>query len=257
MSQTDNFASPSAVADEPPRQPERPRSVLRRWGCTAVVVAVLFGLLIVVGAECNLQREFDRRISCQNNLRQIAMALQTYYSRNRCFPPAYVVDENGKPMHSWRALLLPYIECSNIPYDRSRPWDSPKNKVATSLAILLFRCPSDRSSPNNITNYVAVVGPGTMWDGNRPVRDEESADGADTILLVEIANSDIQWAEPRDLTLDEVLEAIESKSGKGISSNHPVGICCAKANGEVIVLDRDIDADTLRKMLLVPPRPGP
>jgi hypothetical protein len=123
--------------------------------------------------------------------------------------------------------------------------------------MFIFQCPSDDRPLNNRTNYVAVVAPGTMWESSKLALTEESvADWGYTIMIVEIANSDIQWAEPRDLTLDEVLEAIESKSGKGISSNHPVGICCAKANGEVIVLDRDIDAATLRKMLVVPSRSG-
>jgi hypothetical protein len=51
-----------------------------------------------------------RRAQCGNNLKQIALALLTYETVYHALPPAYTVDADGKPLHSWRTLILPYLE---------------------------------------------------------------------------------------------------------------------------------------------------
>ncbi len=45
-----------------------------------------------------------------NNLKQISLALLNYENRYGTFPPAYVADKNGRPMHSSRVLILPCLE---------------------------------------------------------------------------------------------------------------------------------------------------
>ena len=35
--------------------------------------------------------------------------MQSYHQKHGCFPPAYIADENGKPKHSWRVLILPFM----------------------------------------------------------------------------------------------------------------------------------------------------
>ena len=47
---------------------------------------------------------------CANNLKQIAMALHVYENVNHSFPPAFVRGPDGKPWHSWRVLILPYLD---------------------------------------------------------------------------------------------------------------------------------------------------
>ena len=56
--------------------------------------------------------------------------MQTYRDTYKVFPPAFIADADGKPMHSWRVLLLPYLE-QQVFYMRYRfdePWDSPHNR---------------------------------------------------------------------------------------------------------------------------------
>ena len=71
-------------------------------------------------------------MQCANNLKQIALALRNYESVYHALPPAYTVDAEGKPLHSWRTLILPYLEQQAL-YDKidlSKPWDDPANKEA-------------------------------------------------------------------------------------------------------------------------------
>ena len=63
------------------------------------VISILIALLL---PAVQAAREAARRTQCKNNLHQIGIALQNYRSEHGTFPPAYIADEDGKPMHSWR-----------------------------------------------------------------------------------------------------------------------------------------------------------
>src|SRR3990172_9467251 len=73
----------------------------------------------------------SRRTACKNNLHQIEMALHYYHDKYHCFPPAYVADASGRPLHSWRVLLLPFLEQENLyrQYRFDEPWDGPHNRL--------------------------------------------------------------------------------------------------------------------------------
>ena len=40
----------------------------------------------------------------------IIVALHNYHDEHGSFPPAYVSDESGRPLYSWRVLILPYLD---------------------------------------------------------------------------------------------------------------------------------------------------
>ena len=44
-----------------------------------------------------------------NGLQQIKLALENYRQANGCYPPQYLADKFGRPMHSWRVLIWPYL----------------------------------------------------------------------------------------------------------------------------------------------------
>ena len=71
-----------------------------------------------------------QRAECSNNLRQIAIALTNYSSVHGCLPPAYIPDKNGKPKHSWRVLILPFVEQKALykRYNFDEPWNGPNNR---------------------------------------------------------------------------------------------------------------------------------
>ena len=68
---------------------------------------------------------------CMNNLKQIGLALAEYEAANGRLPPAAVFDKQGKAMHSWRTLILPYLERPDLyqAYNFREPWDGTNNST--------------------------------------------------------------------------------------------------------------------------------
>jgi prepilin-type processing-associated H-X9-DG protein len=232
---------------------------------TAVIViaAVVLGVAVLAAgivAAFLLPRvspgalESEHRARCVSNLQQIALAMQQYEAANGCFPPAYIADKHGKPMHSWRVLLLPYLEQQDL-YDRYRfgePWNSSNNRAVTDLAIGLFQCPSQPDAKEPITNYMMVVGPHTISSGSESRQIAEITDGlANTIMLVEVADSATWWAEPEDLHFDKLHFTINGSKRQGISSYHPHGANVAFCDGSVRLLKDSTNPQLVKAMLTI------
>lgn len=76
--------------------------------CLAIAI-VAISVALFLPATRNV-RPAAYRSQCKNNLKQIGLALHNYHDEYQAFPPAYTVDADGKPLHSWRTLILPYME---------------------------------------------------------------------------------------------------------------------------------------------------
>ncbi len=122
---------------------------IRRLGFTIVellvviaVIGILIGLLLpaVQGA-----REAARRMKCQNNLRQLALASLMYEQSCKAFPNACM----WPPEHGWGTFLLPFMEQQAVAdqYRFDRSFDDPVNFAATNYAISAFICPSAPTRP--------------------------------------------------------------------------------------------------------------
>src|SRR5262249_25281385 len=153
-------------------------------------------------------REPGRRAQCSNNLRQLAIAIHNYHDDHGHLPPPYVADASGKPMHSWRVLILPYLERNDLykAYDFNEPWNGPNNSQLAPQAPREFRCPSDPQLPPGMTNYFCIVGPGRAKDGQQQLKFGDVTDGlADTLMLVESSSARVNWLEPKDLKVEDIL----------------------------------------------------
>src|SRR5262245_21225918 len=73
------------------------------------IIAVLIGLLLPAVQKV---REAAARMACQNNLKQLGLAMHNYHDVLGAFP--YVRSGGGQNRHTWALLLLPYIEQDNV-----------------------------------------------------------------------------------------------------------------------------------------------
>ena len=220
-------------------------------GAVAVSLAVIVAVLLPAAGT---SRNAARRSMCSGHFKQLAIALHNYHDTYGSFPPAYVADAQGKPMHSWRVLILPFIEEGKL-YEQYRfdePWDGPNNRKLHSQMPRTFGCPSDESRTEGMVSYVAVVGPHTAWPGETCTSLNQVLDGVSTsILLVEVHDSGIHWMEPRDLHISQMATTINAERGQGISSGHRGGANVALVDASLGFLPDDLSSDQLRKLLTI------
>jgi len=194
------FQSPASLEYQPPNPTWRVP-----WGKILfglAILAVLVFLILPFGRGRGV-RSAALRNSCRNNLRQIGLALEQYVKDHGSYPPAYTVNANGKPLHSWRTLLLPYLEEEALykKIDLTKPWDDPVNAAAFKTVVRAFECPSATfDTEMQRTTYLAVVSPQSCLRGGKSATKQEITDGLDkTVVVIEVPeNKAVLWMSPQD-----------------------------------------------------------
>jgi hypothetical protein len=239
----------------PPAQVVHPRRKSRfTWPEVLTIVAIVGVLIGLMLPARQFGPRGGRRNQCFYNQRQIAMALTNYEAVKGHFPPAFVADKNGKPMHSWRVLILPYLDRPDLfqAYDFNEPWDGPHNRLLADKMPSVFACPSNPDAPS-CTSYAMLVGPHAFSPGptGRTVDEISAADGASaTLMLVEAADAKINWLEPRDLNVEEMSFVI-NKNSKEITSHHAGAAVVSYCDGRTSILNDDIKPETLKALTTV------
>lgn len=216
-------------------------------------------------------RERTRERECKYQLRQIGFALSSYQMTYNTFPPSVTKDASGRPMQSWRMLIVPenlelgsdfhLDRCYKAnAYDLSKPWNSPGNAKVGAMKVGFYACPSvdpkesNSTSPfapvpvTNQTRFVAVTGPGTLFPEGKSVSPKRlsAAELAETIVVIESINQKIGWTEPRDLDLAAYAANPDDPKLPLPSSHHREGVNVLMADGRT----RSLDADEVRRRLL-------
>ena len=188
------------------------------WRTSGVVAAVL---LIASGAVAfELFRSVTpviESLSADANCRYQASltinALASYRRGHGSFPPLVVRSQSGSPLHSWRTLILPYLDSSypgNVagPYDPSEPWDSDTNTSAARTIPAAYRCPAAQHDPNGGSptdaSYLRVH-----------ADDDPEHDAFPWPILIEVSRSGILWTEPRDISLSDAVKLLTTRHNTG------------------------------------------
>lgn len=148
-------------------------SVARRRGFTLVellvviaIIGVLMGLLL---PAVQMAREAARRTQCQNNLRQIGLAMHNYHGARQRFPMG---QTDVSPGYSAISQVLPYMEQGNLHdlIDFRQPLMSPVNEAARLTPVAGFMCPSGPTNPLPQTgggiSYFGNKGSALVWGTN-------------------------------------------------------------------------------------------
>ncbi len=244
---TDNpYASPEPVSDTAVLW-KRPRVTFLRVLLGLAIVFILAALLIPPVTRGG--GEVRRRTQCKNNLKQIALALHNYADIYDALPPAYTVDADGRPLHSWRTLILPFVEQQHLfkTIDLTKPWDDPANAEALKTVPDVYRCPG-ATLPPGFTSYLGNVGTNACFHPTAPRAFSEMTDRTtETLMLIEVAHEHaVHWMAPQDAIEEMVLNF-----GNDDKLTHPGGFNAALANGHVQFFSDHMPSEQLRALISI------
>jgi hypothetical protein len=200
----------------------------------------------------NLTAAIQQR-PCQKHLKIILLAFHNYCDVYGTLPPTFTVDKNGKPLQSWRVLILPFIEqyplYKSIRHDE--PWDSEYNKQFHNKMPEIFRCPACQGNEKRDTNYCVVVGKETpgRTDG-KGLSFDLFTDGLSNTIFVTERKTPVCWMEPTDILQEDAYLGMNKKA-EGIGSGHQEGVNVGIGDGSVLFLKDRIDLKSLKALLTI------
>jgi type II secretory pathway pseudopilin PulG len=249
-----------------------------------VVIAIIGVLVAILLPAVQAARESARRAACQNNLRQIGVALLAYHDVHKQFPVGCVekripsTKPNGRQL-SWSAALLPNLEEQSLwsQIDFDSPYDSSVNAIAAATIVNVYLCPSTvRLAPGREGSVVAdpassggsgqyrgaAIDYGGIYGAaqmspyangvflyDRDMKISEITDGTShTLALAEDTGrgwlTDGEWINGENIY--DVSNPINTQQHNEIWSDHAGGAMALWCDGGATLLAEAMDLPTLR-----------
>jgi hypothetical protein len=191
--------------------------------------------------------------SVEMRLQRLAQALAVCQDNQCHLPPHAVYGKEGRPLLSWRVLLLPYLGEEKLfkEFRLDEAWDGPHNiRLVPTMPEAYVAGPT--KGRRATTSFRAFTGKGTFFEGPSGVSLHDVKDAANTILLVQ-ALDQVPWTKPDELPLEK---------GKPLPSLGNIdNFHAAFANGQVRQLFTGkvlrVFSDEKGRMMLWEPADGP
>ena len=239
-----------------------------------VVIAIIGILVALLLPAVQAAREAARRMSCQNNLRQIGIGLHHYHDVVHSFPIGSLEMRNLRDSHgallypngvqiAWSAMLLPFVEQQSL-HDRidfGKGFDSPENAEAAAQVLAMYLCPSV-PRPSNLVDGRGAIDYGGMYGEringrndppkgtmlySRAIRIADILDGTSNTLIVaeDSAWKDGQWINGLNI-FDQAFPINQAPPFENdIRSKHPGGAQGLFCDGSVHFLVETLDLQVL------------
>lgn len=221
----------------------------------AVTLALAAVLAIVLVRHVRDRRAQAYATMCYEHLFVLACLLNDYHLHHGTLPPAFVADETGTALYSWRMVGLEEIDKEIwSEYNRSELWTTLKNRrLLDGRGNEYYACPADKkAAKQGNTSYVAVIGEETFWPGRERRRIPEIRPEIDNrILLIEVLNAEHPWTSPRDLSFDEAIALFPLLRESG-HRRHPRGLHYVTFGGKVGKLSSIRSVEEFADMLRLP-----
>jgi hypothetical protein len=237
-------------------KPEGKRFVLKVGGETRkeVVDKASPSLLAAIRKLIKSGENQQRSMAVENQLKLIGLAMLNYESAQRAYPPPFSADKNGKPLQSWRVLILPYMEHKDL-YNKihlDEPWDSEYNRQFHNQMPQIFsNSVYPGSDKKGETNFCMVVGPATFGQTNaKKLAPRDIKDGTSrTIMLIE-RKTPVCWMAPEDIEQEKAYLGINGDPA-GIGGKTPGGVFATFADGFVRFIEQNTLRDKLKAFLTI------
>ena len=227
-----------------------------------VVIAIISILMSLLLPAVQAVREAARKTSCQNNLKQMGIALHHFHHSHGQLPIGCVEWRGpgtpaGQRQLAWSAYLLPYLEQQNLfdAIDFNLPFDAPENAAAAATRLSVYECASapKRDLIRGQTDYGGLFGERMVSrapdDGiflyDEVIRFDDIRDGlSQTIAVAEdVGGPDSEWINGRNVFVQSggINDPKAWIGDNEIRSKHPAGAMVLFADGHVQFLGNETD----------------
>ena len=195
-------------------------------------------------------RDDAYRSQRMNQFKQLALGMLNYESAKRSFPTAASYDAEGRPLLSWRVLILPFMEQNSL-YDQFKldePWDSEHNRKLIEQMPEIYADPDPAVrkvvGPGK-TTYVVPTSEGLIFGSKEAKTFRYVNDGtSNTILAVEVVPEQaVVWTKPDDWKVDmkDPLAGVKRSDREWFTT-----VWC---DGHVSILTKAISPDVFKATL--------
>jgi hypothetical protein len=253
-----------------------------------LILVVVLGL-VTIGVQTVNERAL--RNECQNNLKQVGLAIHHYRDMYGRFPAATMSNPDLPPERrlSWLLAIIPFVESTRIfkDADKEKGWDAEENRpiAVIDFGVYLCRANPERhaESGEGLTHYVGIAGVGRKaatlplgdpragffgyrrgrsikgkndppWERFQGIRLEDIEDGVEnTVMVVETNSENGPWLAGGWPTVRGLDPGGPAYLGKGgqFGSFHRHGSNAVFANGSVRFLADSRDSKVFEALATI------